>query len=528
MRNDIPDDNAYIALPLPTTTLAEGEDYPFDKLSHEYRALGCPVIEKIHANELTPLVFYRDFVAKNIPVLIEGAIDHWPALRRWRSDAYLRQVVGNETVTIDFTPDGRGDSIVDETMFVTPCEEKMKFGDFLSLVERESSKPTPSPPPRGFEANCLPDSVVDDREVSMSELAKVDPAAVRITTQPFVPQDPDTVRKRHYGVPYCQHQNSSFSTEFQALHGDAELHLKFATEAFGAMPDAVNFWMGDTRSVTTMHSDNYENLYAVVCGEKHFTLVPPTDYYWLTKSTLPRGYWQRTTGEDDPVPEGSNNTTAETKDDSKPLRIVKDGFVACPVDEKDPFNETTTWINVDVDNPTQEDTIQKGVQFDKITKFNITVRPGQVLYLPALWFHAVRQRGRTIAINFWYDMAYDGRWVMNEFMKSVADRYHATAAQRAAESEERLRRVHELRDKFEKAHGIHRKTIEEEIEEERKAEEERARARRHAKGIYSDSEDEGEDAGSSNKPQTRKQAESLEQKEGCQQSKQSTDPDTLD
>lgn len=36
-----------------------------------------------------PLQFYRDFIAPNKPVLINNAISHWPALKKW-SHEYLR------------------------------------------------------------------------------------------------------------------------------------------------------------------------------------------------------------------------------------------------------------------------------------------------------------------------------------------------------------------------------------------------------------------------------------------------------
>lgn len=41
-----------------------------------------------------------------------------------------------------------------------------------------------------------------------------------------------------------------------------------AREAFGNEPDAVNLWIGDERSVSSMHRDPYQNMYAVVVGEK--------------------------------------------------------------------------------------------------------------------------------------------------------------------------------------------------------------------------------------------------------------------
>jgi jumonji domain-containing protein 7 len=40
-----------------------------------------------------------------------------------------------------------------------------------------------------------------------------------------------------------------------------------------------------------------------------------------------------------------------------------------------------------------------------------TVGEGEVLYLPSLWFHHVRQAvgdaEAVMAVNFWYDMAWD-------------------------------------------------------------------------------------------------------------------------
>ncbi len=66
-------------------------------------------------------------------------------------------------------------------------------------------------------------------------------------------------------------------------------------------PDAVNLWIGDEKSVTSIHSgtpsfavhreldanipllrtDPYENIYTVIRGAKHFTLLPPTEGWCL-------------------------------------------------------------------------------------------------------------------------------------------------------------------------------------------------------------------------------------------------------
>lgn len=56
---------------------------------------------------------------------------------------------------------------------------------------------------------------------------------------------------RYRGVYYMQRQNSNLTDEFPELLEDIEKHIPWATEAFGALPDAVNFWLGDERAVTS-------------------------------------------------------------------------------------------------------------------------------------------------------------------------------------------------------------------------------------------------------------------------------------
>ena len=53
--------------------------------------------------------------------------------------------------------------------------------------------------------------------------------------------------------------------------------IDFARIALAQDPDAVNLWIGNSRSVTALHRDNYENVYVQVLGEKRFVLVPPVE-----------------------------------------------------------------------------------------------------------------------------------------------------------------------------------------------------------------------------------------------------------
>lgn len=55
--------------------------------------------------------------------------------------------------------------------------------------------------------------------------------------------------------------------------------------------------------------------------------------------------------------------------------------------------------------------------------FECTVKAGEILYLPSMWFHHVRQspdrRGLTIAVNYWYDMLFDIKYAYFNFLQSI-------------------------------------------------------------------------------------------------------------
>eukprot|EP00470_Lotharella_oceanica_P006117 CAMPEP_0170168692 /NCGR_PEP_ID=MMETSP0040_2-20121228/1641_1 /TAXON_ID=641309 /ORGANISM="Lotharella oceanica, Strain CCMP622" /LENGTH=305 /DNA_ID=CAMNT_0010407007 /DNA_START=430 /DNA_END=1343 /DNA_ORIENTATION=- len=218
------------------------------RLREEVRGLVVPCeIPRISGESLTALQFHRDYVAKNQPVIITGSLRCWPAMSRWRSLSYLTQALDKKKqkkdgddededdssddgfVTVDVTPDGYGDSVTtDATTFVTPAQKKMSFGTFADMLTH---------PKPGM-------------------------------------------------VVYCQKQNGNFSEEFKPLHQDTK-RIPWAFDAFGCEPDAVNMWIGDQRSVSSLHRDPYENIYCVIKGQKRFTLLPPTDMVYLAEQDFP-------------------------------------------------------------------------------------------------------------------------------------------------------------------------------------------------------------------------------------------------
>lgn len=54
----------------------------------------------VQADELSEAEFRRTWVDRNVPVLVKGAIAHWPAVQRWSDKQYLKDRVGDNEVNL--------------------------------------------------------------------------------------------------------------------------------------------------------------------------------------------------------------------------------------------------------------------------------------------------------------------------------------------------------------------------------------------------------------------------------------------
>lgn len=76
--------------------------------------------------------------------------------------------------------------------------------------------------------------------------------------------------------------------EYSPLYEDVDKDIPWARIAFGVdNPDAINLWIGNSKSVTALHRDNYENIYCQMVGSKHFTLIPPTETACVNEQMMP-------------------------------------------------------------------------------------------------------------------------------------------------------------------------------------------------------------------------------------------------
>eukprot|EP00605_Chrysophyceae_sp_TOSAG23-4_P000267 GSChrysophyteH1.ASY1.ANO1.309.1 assembled CDS len=279
------------------------------------------------------LEFMRECVSAHQPCIIEGLLEgEWDCLRKWSTtEGFLSRAP--PTVDVNITPSGRADSVNESSgRFVTPLEMTLSTETFMDMLERPSEEDA---------------------------------------------------------IPYLSSQNDNLRQKMPQLLEDCGLSIDIADECFAGSPEAINLWVGDGRSVSSLHKDFYENMYCVVRGTKTFILLPPTDIAFLPSRTLPTSTY---------IYDSQGEPAAHTS-----VRPQKRQLHEVPAADSEPV----PWICLDPDDP---EAYLKHPDFHHASPMRVEVHAGEMLYLPAMWLHQVGQVGVTVAVNFWYDMRFDLRY----------------------------------------------------------------------------------------------------------------------
>ena len=301
----------------------------------------------------TSLQFLRDHVAPSRPCIIQRAIPT-------RGTVSLDSVAlthADLRVTVDATPDGHGDSIrrvAHGKVFVQPAQRTMTMVDFRNRMRLTQQQAIVEP------------QMIHEKIFSICSMNEGDH-----DTRDFGDDDAAAVL-------YYSRQNDCLRTELESVWHDCGFPetIPWAAEAFGTeTPEAVNLWIGNQHAVSAMHKDHYENLFYVCSGEKVFTLCPPADAPFL---------YER---------EHESGRFVQAQDSS--------WYVCVEAGHRVP------WVAADV---TRKDDPTHAAEFPLLRfthPIEVRVQAGEMLYLPALWFHRVTQTCETVAINYWYGMRFD-------------------------------------------------------------------------------------------------------------------------
>ncbi|KAG0372832.1 JmjC domain-containing protein 7 [Mortierella sp. AD032] len=310
----------------------------------------------------------------------------WPAYTKWTND-YLAKTLGSKEITVACTPNGWADAVVDDKYFAMPCEKKMTFEQFLDgMPIRTRQRKNAGQDGKGSLNNGLANLGLNGD--SQASVGAADP---------------------YQEVRYIQLQNGNLMTEYEELLDDVPAQIPFISEALGKEPDAVNFWYGDERSTTSLHKDHYENMYAVISGRKIFTLIPPTEQFCLHEKSYIAATYVET----------ANTSSSSTSTSSSPSTTTP----RYKLEPMDPIIHTK-WIALNPSHEPEEELFEKYPRYQMCQPFKVVVNPGEMLYLPAMWYHQVEQEpdheGKCIAVNWWYDMGFEGdRFSSAAFMTNL-------------------------------------------------------------------------------------------------------------
>ena len=126
--------------------------------------------------------------------------------------------------------------------------------------------------------------------------------------------------------------------------------IAWARIALEKVPDAINLWLGNSRSVTALHKDVYENIYCQIVGSKHFVLLPPIDVACVAEENLLAATYAR----------------------------ASDGVLELQMDQPEQYVPFPTWDPDGIQTPLN--------QFSRFSKpLRTSLNPGDMLYLPAMW-----------------------------------------------------------------------------------------------------------------------------------------------
>ncbi|KCV68435.1 hypothetical protein H696_04729 [Fonticula alba] len=381
------------------------------------------------------------------PLVVRGALDHAPAVALWRSWDYVLDRIGRDTrVTVSVTPNGRADGPVRPAaarargwldasqtpgntdgaagdpawLFITPHEQTITLGELRERLRAGRARVAATRDRIGLSRSFIADGQVE---------LPADWALLPDDEVYYVQLQNGNIASMPEPGPAEGEQTPGHTTgEWARMIGDVPTSLDFMVDVFGTEPEVVNLWLGDARAQTSIHGDPYENAYSVITGQKTFWLYPPVDAAFMRERAC----------------QGAVFAPKDSQPDGGPSAGPDGG--ACRAFGIRPAEESSTsWVTFDPWVTLPRPLARNPAHYVPAPVL-ATLLPGDLLYLPALWYHGVQQDGfpggaaeagqapdqvpqdalgpdgTCIAVNWWQPASVDSRWAHARAAKVQARR----------------------------------------------------------------------------------------------------------
>jgi hypothetical protein len=248
-------------------------------------------VERMEASMLVR--FWPEFYARNVPVVVTGGMDDWPAMKLW-TPRYFQELLRGMEHPLRETDDEI------EYAFVNHTKRVMSVSDYIAALDDEA--------------------LAGSRRPYFGNVPLASPATERW----FAP-----IRD----------------------------HFTFPDVLPDRVGDELRLWIGGPGQKSTIHNDSNHGFNAQVYGKKAFILFPPDQHPSLYA-----------------------------------VRISDDTWVS-QVDWEDPDP---------VQHPTYRHA-QGGME--------VVLEEGEMLYIPAFWWHAAKALSTAINVNIWIFTSDIGKWI---------------------------------------------------------------------------------------------------------------------
>ena len=403
------------------------------------RPTRCERLHKPSADEL------RDLVHRSQPAVLTGLLDGWPALERW-SDAYLARELGAADVAISVSegwfdhpePPERWGLARNESLtgvVARPAHVPMKLGRALDAMLAERTAASGTPPLTGYLEYLPMDFLTPQVEASGAHRAHVlhrdlRPAGAGSASSGSIDASETGGGGDTSTSPASRIRNDELPRMAAAalsISHPPVLRARGTSEPGRLLPAAWLIprkhllWLGGGGTVGSTHFDPYENLMAVIGGQKTFHLARPEDGSKLGAHQM--------------MAEGGLKLERRVADDAGAANAGADflsrhRLVRSPSavdDALDLHHYATASLSAPDGEP------QLGLPLlAEVNRVRCSAKAGEVVYTPSYWWHEVtshasddgrldgdaKSRRAVIALNWFFEPYYTRVFPNRSFERS--------------------------------------------------------------------------------------------------------------